>query len=114
MKIALAISNLVENAIKYTPEEGSVKVIVDADYQNAFVTVKDTGVGIDEKYHKKIFTRFYRIDKTRDRETGGTGLGLAITHATILLHKGSIKVTSKENEGSTFKVKIPVQFSKKQ
>ncbi len=111
MKFSLAISNLVENAIKYTEPEGSVKVILDCDHQNAFITVSDTGIGINDEEQTKIFNRFYRVDKTRDRETGGTGLGLSITHSTVILHKGSIKVSSKEGEGSTFIVRIPIKFT---
>lgn len=109
MKLSLALSNLVDNAIKYTPEGGTVKVLLDADHQNAFITVSDTGVGIAEEELGKIFDRFYRVDKTRGRETGGTGLGLSITHSTILLHNGSIKVTSKEEEGTTFVVRLPLR-----
>jgi len=107
MKLTLALSNLVENAIKYTDEGGSIAVSVDGDTQHAYVTVKDTGIGIPEEDLGKIFTRFYRVDKTRDRETGGTGLGLSITHSTVLHHKGSIRVNSKENEGTTFVVRLP-------
>lgn len=114
MKLVLAISNLVENAIKYTDDEGDVKVLLDCDHQNAFITVSDTGIGINEEEQQKIFNRFYRVDKTRDRQTGGTGLGLSITHSTVILHKGSIKVSSKEGEGSTFIVRIPIKFSEKQ
>lgn len=113
MKLSLAISNLVENAIKYTYEGGSVKIILDCDHQNAFITVQDTGIGISEEEQGKIFNRFYRVDKTRDRETGGTGLGLSITHSAVLLHKGSIKVFSKENQGSTFIVRIPIKNTEK-
>ncbi|NLJ88748.1 MAG: cell wall metabolism sensor histidine kinase WalK [Epulopiscium sp.] len=109
MKITLAISNLVENAIKYTPNDGRVKVVVDADHQNAFIKVIDTGIGIPEEDYEKIFHRFYRVDKTRDRETGGTGLGLSITHRTVLLHHGSIKVNSAEGEGSEFVVRLPLK-----
>ncbi len=108
MKLSLAISNLVENGIKYTNPGGSVKIIIDADHQNAFITISDTGIGIDEDDQKKVFIRFYRVDKTRDRETGGTGLGLSITHKTVLLHNGSIKLTSKPDEGSTFVVRLPI------
>lgn len=111
MKLSLAISNLVENAIKYTPDEGTVKVVVDSDHQNAFITVQDTGIGISEEEQNKIFNRFYRVDKTRDRQTGGTGLGLAITHSTIMQHNGSIKVISKEDEGATFIVRLPIKYS---
>lgn len=108
-KLTLALSNLVENAVKYTPDEGTVSVTVDADHQNAFFTVKDTGIGISPDEQTKIFNRFYRVDKTRDRETGGTGLGLAITHSTVMMHNGSIKVTSAEGEGATFVVRIPIK-----
>lgn len=108
MKVSLAISNLVENGIKYSEEGGKVKVTVDADHQNAFITVQDNGIGISDEDQSKVFVRFYRVDKTRDRETGGTGLGLSITHKTVLLHHGSIKLMSKENEGSTFVVRLPI------
>jgi len=108
MKLSLAVSNLVENGIKYTNEGGTVKVIADADHQNAFITVQDTGLGISEEDQQKVFTRFYRVDKTRDRETGGTGLGLSITHKTVLLHNGSIRLISKENEGSSFILRLPI------
>lgn len=109
MKLSLAISNLVDNAIKYTPAEGTVKVTLDADHQHAFITVADTGIGIPEDEVNRIFERFYRVDKTRDRETGGTGLGLSITHSTVMMHKGSIKVNSKEEEGTTILVRIPLK-----
>ncbi len=111
MKMVLAISNLVDNAIKYTPEEGSVAVTLDADHQNAFITVTDTGIGIPEEEVGRIFERFYRVDKTRDRETGGTGLGLSITYATIMMHNGSIKVNSKEEEGTSIQVRIPLHHN---
>ncbi|NMA83284.1 MAG: cell wall metabolism sensor histidine kinase WalK [Epulopiscium sp.] len=111
IKLTLAISNLVENGIKYNNENGTVSVILDADHQNAFITIQDTGIGIPEEEQKKIFDRFYRIDKTRDRATGGTGLGLAITQRTVLLHQGSIRLTSKEGEGCTFILRIPLHLS---
>ena len=108
MKLVLAVSNLVDNAIKYTPEGGSVTMTLDADHQNVFITVTDTGIGIPEEEINRIFDRFYRVDKTRDRETGGTGLGLSITHATVMMHNGSIKVASKEDGGTTMLVRIPL------
>ncbi len=108
MKLSLAISNVIENGIKYTQEGGTVKVIVDADHANAFITVADNGIGISDEDQNKVFIRFYRVDKTRDRETGGTGLGLSITHKTVLMHNGSIKLSSKENEGSTFVIRLPI------
>lgn len=110
MKLTLAISNIIENAIKYTME-GSVTVTFSRDHQNVFITVQDTGIGIALEEQDKIFRRFYRVDKTRDRETGGTGLGLAITHSTILLHNGAIRVNSVQDEGSTFIVRIPILTS---
>ena len=92
MKLSLAISNLVDNAVKYTPEEGTVKVSLDADHQNVFISVADTGIGIPEDEVNRIFERFYRVDKTRDRETGGTGLGLAIAKNIVELHGGKCSV----------------------
>ena len=109
MKLGLALSNLVENGIKYTSDGGHVSVTIDADHQNAYITVSDTGIGIAEDEVAKIFTRFYRVDKTRDRDTGGTGLGLAITHGAIRLHNGSIRVSSHEGEGSVFTIRLPLQ-----
>lgn len=111
INITLAISNLIENGIKYT-DEGSVSVTIDSDHQNAYVTIKDTGIGMEEEDTKKIFDRFYRVDKTRARETGGTGLGLAITHRAIILHGGSIKVSSEVGVGTTFVVRIPLKQAK--
>lgn len=109
VKLNLAISNLVENGIKYTPEDGSVKISLESDSQNCFITVQDTGIGISEEEQSKVFERFYRVDNSRDRETGGTGLGLAITHSTIMLHSGSVKIISGEGKGATFIVKIPLK-----
>ena len=109
VKLSLAISNIVENGIKYTPSGGTVKVIVDADHQNAYITVQDTGIGIPEEEQSKIFNRFYKVDKTRDRGIGGTGLGLAISHAAVLLHNGSLRVSSKPDEGSIFTIRLPIR-----
>ena len=109
VKLSLAISNIVENGIKYTPSGGTVKVIVDADHQNAFITIHDTGIGIPEEEQSEVFNRFYRVDKTRDRGTGGTGLGLAISHAAVLLHNGSLRLTSKPDEGSVFVIRLPIR-----
>lgn len=111
MKLTLAISNLIENGIKYTPDGGMVKVTIDGDNQNVFITVQDTGIGISEEEQSKVFKRFYRVDKTRDRETGGTGLGLAITHSTVMLHNGSIKIISSEGSGATFIVRLPIKYN---
>lgn len=109
VKFSLALTNLVENAIKYTPEGGEVNVILQGDLQDAVITVQDTGIGIAKDEQSKIFERFYRTDKTRNRETGGTGLGLAITYKTVVMHNGSIVVESEEGKGSTFSVQIPLR-----
>ncbi|MCM1127242.1 MAG: cell wall metabolism sensor histidine kinase WalK [Lachnospiraceae bacterium] len=108
VKISLILTNLVENAIKYNVEQGTVEVTLDADHQFFTVQVSDTGIGIPEECMEQIYERFYRVDKSHSREIGGTGLGLAITRNAVLLHRGSIKAESKEGEGTTFTVKIPL------
>jgi len=110
VKLTLAFSNLVENGIKYNNAGGFVKVSLDADHKYFYVKVSDSGIGIPSEYQDKIFERFYRIDKARSRETGGTGLGLAITRNIILMHNGSIKIKSKEDEGTVFTVRIPLNY----
>ena len=110
VKLSLIVSNLVENAIKYNKEHGWVKVTLDADHQFFDITVADSGIGIPEEVQEKIFQRFYRVDKSHSREIGGTGLGLAITRNAILMHRGSIKVTSVPEEGTTFVVRIPLTY----
>lgn len=110
VKLTLALSNLVENAIKYNKEHGFVKVTLDADHQFFTVKVEDSGVGIPEDALEHIYERFYRVDKSRSREIGGTGLGLAITKSAILMHRGSVKVSSIEGEGTDFTVKIPLKY----
>ncbi|MCR4901937.1 MAG: two-component sensor histidine kinase, partial [Butyrivibrio sp.] len=110
VKLSLAIMNLVENAIKYNKEGGWVKVVLDADHQFFTVTVSDSGMGIPEESIEHIYERFYRVDKSRSREIGGTGLGLAITRSAILMHRGSINVESKIDEGTTFTVRVPLIY----
>lgn len=112
VKLSLAITNLIENGIKYNREEGWVKVSLDADHQFFTLQVSDSGPGIDEEDQKHIFERFYRVDKSHSREIGGTGLGLAITRSTILMHRGSIKVNSIVGEGTDFTVKVPLSYIK--
>lgn len=112
VKLALAFSNLIENAVKYNQDDGWVKVTLNADHKFFYVKVADSGVGIPQDCQDHIFDRFYRVDKARSRETGGTGLGLSITRSVVLLHKGAIKVYSKEKEGTTFTVRIPLNYSK--
>ena len=110
-KLALAFSNLVENAIKYNqPEGGWVRISLNADHKYFYVTVADSGIGIPEEAQDHIFERFYRVDKSHSREIGGTGLGLAITRNAIVMHRGAIKVHSKPGEGTTFSVRIPLVY----
>ncbi|MFR3728822.1 sensor histidine kinase [Lacrimispora sp.] len=110
MKLSLALSNLVENAIKYNVEGGWVRVTLDADHKFFYVKVADSGIGIPEEFQEHVFERFYRVDKARSRETGGTGLGLSITKKIILMHQGALKLQSKEGEGTTFTVRIPLTY----
>ena len=110
VKFSSVISNLVENGIKYNVDDGWVRVTLDADYQFFYVTVADSGLGIPEDSIDRIFERFYRVDKSHSREIGGTGLGLAIVRSSVIMHHGTIKVSSKEGEGTTFTVKIPLSY----
>lgn len=110
VKLTLALSNLVENGIKYNNKGGWVKVILDADHQYFTVEVSDSGVGIPQESIEHIYERFYRVDKSHSKEIGGTGLGLAITRSAILMHRGSITVSSEEGVGTIFTVKIPLTY----
>jgi len=112
VKLTLAVSNLVENAIKYNVKSGWVKLSLNADSKFFYIKISDSGCGIPEDAQEHIFERFYRVDKARSRETGGTGLGLSITKTIVQLHRGAIKVYSKEREGTTFVVRIPLVYIK--
>ena len=108
VKFTLAISNLIENGIKYNVDGGWIKVSLNSDHRNFYIKVADSGVGIPEDCIDHIFERFYRVDKARSRDTGGTGLGLAITKNIIILHKGTINVYSEPGKGTTFTVRVPL------
>ena len=110
-KLTLALSNLVENGIKYNKDEGWVHVSLNVDSKYFYVKVEDSGIGIPEESQEHIFERFYRVDKSHSREIGGTGLGLAITRSAVLMHHGAIKVYSREGEGTTFTVRIPLKYT---
>jgi len=107
-RIKQMIINLVDNAIKYTGENGFVTIKVYSKDSYAYLDVEDSGIGIPEKDLNRLFERFYRADKSRSRELGGTGLGLAIVKHIAILHGGEVSAESKLQEGSVFKVKIPV------
>ncbi len=113
VKLTLAISNLLENGIKYNKEHGYVKVRLDADHQFFTIDVEDNGIGIPQESIEHIFERFYRVDKSHSTKIGGTGLGLAITRNAILMHRGAIKVESKQESGTTFSIKIPLTYVSK-
>lgn len=108
LKMSSAITNLVENAVKYNVTDGWVHVSLDSDFKFFYIKVADSGIGIPEEEKDKVFERFYRVDKARSRETGGTGLGLAITKSVINRHNGSIFMTSNMGEGTTFTVRVPL------
>ena len=110
VKITLAFTNLIENAIKYNKPGGWVHVTLNADHQYFYLKVEDSGIGIPEDSLEHIYERFYRVDKSHSREIGGTGLGLAITRNAVLMHRGAIKVFSTEGEGTIFNVRIPLNY----
>jgi len=109
-RLTLAFTNLVENAIKYNKENGWVHVSLDADHKFFYVKVMDSGQGIPEESLDYIFERFYRVDKSHSSEIDGTGLGLAIAKSAVLVHKGAIKVSSELGTGTTFSVRIPLNY----
>jgi signal transduction histidine kinase len=104
----------VENGIKYNQENGWVHISLNVDNTYFFVKVQDFGIGIPEEDQGQIFERFYRVDKSHSREIGGTGLGLAITRQAVLMHHGAIRVYSREGEGTTFTVRIPLRYSEQE
>ena len=106
-KLSQILYNLMDNAIKYTPEEGQISVCLREEDGNIVWRVKDNGVGIPEEDLDHIFERFYRVDKARGRETGGTGLGLSIVKQMVRMHDGTITVESHPGKGSEFTVTFP-------
>lgn len=105
------VSNLVDNAIKHTPEHGSVTVVLSVESNGAAIAVRDTGTGIGREHHSRIFERFYRVDRDRSRERGGTGLGLAIVKHLCQTMKAMVTVRSEPNHGSEFRVLFPIESS---
>ena len=109
-KLVLALSNLMENAVKYNRDGGWVRISINTDHKYFYVKIEDNGIGIPKEDQEHIFERFYRVDKSHSREIGGTGLGLAIARSSILMHHGVIKVYSEEGEGTTFTVRVPLIY----
>ena len=112
VKLSLALSNLIENAVKYNIDNGWVKVSLNADPKSFYIKVADSGVGIPDDAKDRVFDRFYRVDKARSRDTGGTGLGLAIARNAIISHDGNIRLYSEQGKGTTFTVRVPIKQEK--
>jgi two-component system sensor histidine kinase SenX3 len=106
-QLVMAIQNLIENAINYSPQNTRVNIAVRLEKRNVEIIVKDQGIGIPDSDLERIFERFYRVDPARSRETGGTGLGLSIVKHVAANHGGEVRVWSKPDEGSTFTFVIP-------
>ena len=108
-KLGQVCYNIIENAIKYTPDGGKITVRLKKSGRDAVLEITDTGVGIPPEDQPHVFDRFYRVDKARSRDTGGTGLGLSIVQQIIRLHAGSIQVFSEVGKGTTFVIQLPVK-----
>lgn len=108
LRVSQVMANLLDNAIFYTPEGGSVTVSSEADGSSVRVTVADTGEGIPADVLPRIFERFYRVDQSRTRATGGTGLGLTIARQLVELHQGTIRAESAPGQGSRFIFELPL------
>ena len=107
--IERVITNILTNAIKYTPDEGEIKIYVGFVYNDAYIKVIDNGIGIPEEDLQKVFERFYRVDKARTREMGGTGLGLSIAKEILERNNGKIDIKSKLGEGTEVVIRIPAK-----
>ena len=108
-ELASAFGNLVSNAIRYTPPGGKVSIVWSEGPDGASFTVEDTGMGIAPEHIPRLTERFYRVDRSRSRETGGTGLGLAIVKHAVARHQASLDIESKPGAGSRFTVRFPLQ-----
>lgn len=106
-QLVSAVSNLLENAVKYSEAGGLVRITVSIGACDVSITVEDQGIGIPARDIERIFERFYRVDRARSRETGGTGLGLAIVRHVATNHGGTVSVDSREGEGSMFTLTLP-------
>lgn len=107
-QLIMAIHNLIENAINYSPENTNVSISTSIAGEVVNIAVTDQGIGISELEQGRIFERFYRVDPARSRQTGGTGLGLSIVKHVASKHGGDVKIWSVENVGSTFSLRLPV------
>jgi two-component system sensor histidine kinase SenX3 len=110
-QMTMAVNNLIENAVNYSPQGTKVSVSTSVEDGIISIAVSDQGIGIPEAEVERIFERFYRVDPARSRETGGTGLGLSIVKHIVTKHGGEISVWSSENVGSTFTIRLPIHES---
>lgn len=106
-EIQSALSNLVSNAVRYTPKEGAITINWGLNDGQALFSVSDTGVGIEQQHINRLTERFYRVDRGRSRETGGTGLGLSIVKHILIRHQAKLEISSEVGVGSTFSVQFP-------
>ena len=102
-----ALLNLVDNAIKYSPEGARITIRVDESANDAILEVSDTGTGIPEELQSRIFDRFYRVDESRSRDNGGTGLGLSIAKWAVEVNGGQLTMETRNGGGSTFRITLP-------
>jgi two-component system sensor histidine kinase SenX3 len=107
-QLIMALHNLIDNAINYSPENTNVSVTTSIEDEIVVTSITDQGIGIPDSEVERIFERFYRVDPARSRMTGGTGLGLSIVKHVASKHGGDIKVWSSENVGSTFSIRLPI------
>src|SRR5262249_17425041 len=105
--VSQILDNLVDNAVKYTPPGGRIRVRWHVEENQVCLQVEDTGIGIPEYDLPRIFERFYRVDKLRPRELGGTGLGLSIVKPLVQAMRGTVSASSRLGEGTTFTVRLP-------
>ena len=108
LRIEQVLTNMVSNAIKYTPDGGRISMTAGVKDDMVWCTVRDNGVGIPEEDVKHIFERFYRVDKARSRESGGTGLGLSIAYEIVDRHDGQLDVKSRKGRGTAITLNLPI------
>ena len=102
------LDNLIDNAMKYTTESGTINITLKVEGQTALLEVTDSGIGISPQHQKRVFERFYRVDKARSQSLGGTGLGLSIVKNIVEKHGGTVSVRSQLGSGSTFIIRLPM------
>ena len=106
-RMSQVMANLLTNAIKYTPENGHIRIEVEESENSSIFAIEDDGIGIPEHELSLVFERFYRTDKSRNRKTGGAGIGLAIVKSIVMAHGGTVQANSNKEHGSRFTVTLP-------